>query len=59
MVVCCRESVGAAVGELKERGLVDVRDGIVTVLDPEKLREVSSGQAASPLGSAGCRGTMA
>ncbi len=59
MVVCCRESVGAALGELKERGLVDVQDGIVTVLDPEKLREVSSGQAASPSGSAGRRGTIA
>ncbi len=59
MVVCCRESVGAAMGELRKQGLIDVRHGIVTVLDPEKLREVSSGQAAPPTGSAGRRETIA
>lgn len=48
MVVCSRESVGAAMGELRKQGLIDVRGGYVTVLAPEKLREVSGGQAASP-----------
>lgn len=59
MVVCSRESVGAAMGELRKRGLIDVRGGYVTVLAPEKLRKVSSGQAASPSGSAGRGGTIA
>ena len=43
MVVSSRESVGAAMGELKTKGIVYVQGGIVTVLAPEKLREVSSG----------------
>ena len=43
MVVSSRESVGAAMGELRTKGIVDVRGGIVTVLTPERLREISSG----------------
>ncbi len=43
MVVASRESVGAAMGQLKTKGFVDVRGGTVTVLVPEKLREISSG----------------
>lgn len=50
MVVCGRESVGAAMGELRERGFIDVQDGFITVLAPEKLREISSGRATSPSG---------
>ncbi len=53
MVVCGRESVGAAMGELRRGGLIDVRDGFVTVLAPEKLREISGGHAALPPGSPG------
>lgn len=58
MVVCSQESVGAAMGELRKRGLIDVRGGFITVLAPEKLREVSGGQAASQSGSAGRRGAI-
>lgn len=44
MVVCSRESVSAAMGELRKLGIVDVQGGIVTVLAPEKLREASVGR---------------
>jgi CRP-like cAMP-binding protein len=57
MVVSSRESVSTAMGELRTKGIVDVQGGIVTVLVPEKLREVSSGQADSASGSAERRET--
>ena len=44
MVVSSRESVGAAMVEMRRWGIVDVRDGIVTVQAPEKLREASMGR---------------
>lgn len=47
MVASTRESVCAALGDLRGRGIVDVRGGILTVLDPERLREVSTGHVES------------
>ncbi|MDP9411478.1 MAG: Crp/Fnr family transcriptional regulator [Actinomycetota bacterium] len=48
MVASTRESVGAAMGELRKRGIIDVQRGIVTVLAPEELREVSTGRPHRP-----------
>lgn len=45
MVASTRESVCAALRELRKKGVVDVRSGILTVLEPEQLREVAGGQS--------------
>lgn len=49
MIASTRESVCAALGELRRKGIVDVHGGILGVLEPEKLREVSRGRSESAL----------
>lgn len=44
MVVCGRESVGAAMRELREQGLIDVQGGFVTVLAPRSYERSRSGR---------------
>ena len=41
MIVATRESVATTMGELRRRGVVEVSSGMITVVDPEKLREIS------------------
>lgn len=49
MVISSRGSVGAAMTKMRRRGIVDVREGIVTVLASEKLREASVGKSERTL----------
>ncbi len=44
MIVTTRESVVITMGELRRRGAVQVCNSIITVVDPEKLREISGTQ---------------
>jgi CRP/FNR family transcriptional regulator, global nitrogen regulator len=44
MIVTTRESVVITMGELRRRGAIEVCSGMITVVDPEKLRELSGTQ---------------
>jgi CRP-like cAMP-binding protein len=44
MIVTTRESVVITMRELRRRGAVEVCNGTITVVDPEKLREISGTQ---------------
>ncbi len=44
MSVTTRESVATTMGELRRRGTIQVCSGVITVVDPEKLRELSGTQ---------------
>jgi CRP-like cAMP-binding protein len=44
MIVTTRESVVITMGKLRRRGAVEVCNSTITVVDPEKLREISGGQ---------------
>ncbi len=45
MIVTTRESVAITMGQLRRRGAIEVSNGVITVLDPEKLREISGRHA--------------
>jgi len=44
MIVSTRESVATTMGELRRLGAIQVCSGMITVVDPEKLREISGRQ---------------
>jgi CRP-like cAMP-binding protein len=44
MIVSTRESVATTMGELRKLGAIEVCSGMITVVDPEKLREISGRQ---------------